>query len=410
MEEVEETLPLLAERIEAHLRELSRFSASEHGVTRLPFTSESKSAVHYLTDAMEAAGLNVCVDDTGAVHGLRSGSLAQRIVIGSHYDSVREGGAFDGIAGVVCGIELARLLRDVPLRYGLEVVGFNDEEGVRFGDGFLSSKALLGELSLTDMKTRRDADGISIYEAAQAAGYEPEMVEEEAWPADDLRAFFEIHIEQGRVLEEEGCRLGIVTGIVGMRRYEICLTGQPDHAGTTPMDMRHDALQVAARVVLDAAAAAKSRPGAVATVGSLVVVPNTVNTVASRVILSLDLRSMKSAELMAMTEEIFHSLRRHARCAGVTADITEKLRSEPGYMDEDLCALLAKGAAMQGIEPHAMTSGAGHDALPISFHVPTAMLFVPSRGGRSHCPEEWSSCEDLARAVQVVKSAFLSIY
>lgn len=235
--------------------------------------AEGKDAVDYLASAMQDAGLSVQVDDTGAVHGLRSSPANQRIVIGSHYDTVREGGAFDGIAGVICGIELARLIRGENLSCGLEVVGFNDEEGVRFGDGFLSSKALLGEIGLEAMKARRDADGISIYEAARRAGYDPEQIEEERWTIENLRAFFEIHIEQGRVLEALGKKLGIVTGIVGMRRYAIRLEGQPDHAGTTPMDMRRDALQVAAYAVLAAVKAAERWPGAVATVGSLIVAP-----------------------------------------------------------------------------------------------------------------------------------------
>ena len=277
--EEERVLQELAERIEHHLTILASFTATECGVTRLPFTTEGKEAVDYLAAAMQDVGLSVRVDDTGAVHGLRSSPARQRIVIGSHYDTVREGGAFDGIAGVVCGIELARLIRGERLPYGLEVVGFNDEEGVRFGDGFLSSKALLGEIGLEAMKARRDADGISIYEAARCAGYAPEQIEKERWPIEKLRAFFEIHIEQGRVLETLGKKLGIVTGIVGMRRYAIRLEGQPDHVGTTPMDMRHDALQVAAYAVLAAAKAAERRPGAVATVGSLTVAPNAVNTV-----------------------------------------------------------------------------------------------------------------------------------
>ena len=407
--EEEHVLQELAERIEHHLTKLASFTATECGVTRLPFTAEGKDAVDYLASAMQDAGLSVQVDDTGAVHGLRSSPANQRIVIGSPYDTVREGGAFYGIAGVICGIELARLIRGENLSCGLEVVGFNDEEGVRFGDGFLSSKALLGEIGLEAMKARRDADGISIYEAARRAGYDPEQIEEERWTIENLRAFFEIHIEQGRVLEALGKKLGIVTGIVGMRRYAIRLEGQPDHAGTTPMDMRRDALQVAAYAVLAAVKAAERWPGAVATVGSLIVAPNAVNTVPGSVVLSLDLRSMKPEELAAMASEIFAVMNERAKDAGVTVDITEKLRSEPGEMDARLCKLLTECAAKREIEPHAMISGAGHDALPISFHVPTAMLFVPSRDGRSHCPEEWSSAKDLARAVLVLKDAVMAL-
>ena len=398
-----------AERIQQYLYHLASFSATARGVTRLPFSKEAQQAADYLSEAMTAAGLTVYIDNTGAVHGIREGRKPKRIVIGSHYDSVPEGGAFDGVAGVVCGIELARLLQETELAYGLEVVAFNDEEGVRFGDGFLSSKALLGELSLTELNTHQDDKGISIYEAAAAAGFQPKKIAEECWKLENLRAFFEIHVEQGGVLEHKQQPLGLVSGIVGMRRYRIELTGQADHAGTTPMELRHDAMIPAAAVILAARAAAQSFPGAVATVGSLHVVPDAVNTVASQVVLSLDLRSMKEAELDGMTQEIFASLDQSADRSDIKVTIVPTLTSQPGYMDDILQGYLRDSARRRGIEPLAMTSGAGHDALPISAKVPTAMLFVPSRNGRSHCPEEWSDCQELALAVDTLCDTILTM-
>ncbi len=397
------------DRIQHHLDCLASFSSTVKGVTRLPFSKETRLAADYLSEAMAATGLMVHIDNTGAVHGIREGRVAKRIVIGSHYDSVPEGGAFDGIAGVVCGIEAAHLLRDTELNYGLEIVAFNDEEGVRFGDGFLSSKALLGELSLAEMKTRRDNKGISIYEAALSAGFQPDKVEQERWNLEDIRAFFEIHVEQGGVLEYEQQPLGLVSGIVGMRRYRIELTGQADHAGTTPMELRHDAMIPAAAVITAAHDAALSCPGAVATVGALHVEPDAVNTVASQVVLSLDLRSMKAVEMEWMNREIVSALDRSAAQSYVKVDMIPTLTSRPGYMDEKLQGYLAESARHLGIEPFSMISGAGHDALPISAKVPTAMLFVPSRNGRSHCPEEWSDCQNLALAVDTLCDTILTM-
>lgn len=389
-------------RIQERLQQLASFSSTDKGVTRLPFSYEAGRAVDYLAKAMTKAGLTAHIDGTGAVHGIRKGRRLKRIVIGSHYDSVPEGGAFDGIAGVVCGIELTQLLQNMELDYGLEIVAFNDEEGVRFGDGFLSSKALLGELRINDLKERKDAQGISIYEAAESAGFHPDELAEEIWKPEDIRAFFEIHVEQGGVLEHEHRHLGLVRGIVGMRRYRIEFVGQADHAGTTPMELRRDALLPAAAVIAMTREAALTCPGAVATVGSVHVEPDAVNTVAGKVVLSLDLRSMQEKELDQMETMIFHTLHDVADQSKVTVDIVPTLDSQPGYMDEKLLKYMEDSAMGKAVTPIIMTSGAGHDSLPISMKVPTAMMFVPSRGGRSHCPEEWSDCEDLALAVDLL--------
>lgn len=398
-----------AGRIEAHLRQLARFSDGETGVTRLPFSPAARKAVAYLTKKMQDAGLKVHVDATGAVHGLRPGKNFRRIILGSHYDSVPQGGAFDGIAGVVCGLEIARLLQDKELNYGLEIIAFNDEEGVRFGAGFLSSKALLGDLTVEDLQNCRDKEGISVYEAAKAAELTPDNLPAERWELPKIRAFLEIHIEQGGVLEYQQVPLGIVTGIVGMRRYTIEITGRADHAGTTPMDMRHDALWPAAAIINEARRVALACPGAVATVGSLLMSPNAVNTVADKVELSLDLRSMEVREVAHMEQQIFQALAEAAEVAAVTYDIKPSLASQPGFMDKELISYLQTSAKKKEIKTMNMHSGAGHDALPISAKVPTAMLFVPSKGGRSHCPEEWSNGEHLAIAVDVMLDTILKI-
>lgn len=396
-----------ARRIETQLRSLAALSETVAGVTRLPFSKAATGTIAYLSDRMTEVGLSVHVDATGAVHGLREVPGRKRIVIGSHYDSVPEGGGFDGIAGVVCGLEIARLLQHRKLHYGLEIVAFNDEEGVRFGDGFLSSKALLGELDMMDLKERYDGEGLSIFEAARRAGLHPEQLAEDRWKLEELEAFFEIHVEQGSVLETANKKLGLVKGIVGMRRYRISLEGQADHAGTTPMALRHDALLPAAAVIRAAHEAAVAYPGAVATVGSLQVYPCAVNTVPGRVVLSLDLRSLQPSELEGMEKKILQSLEQEAGRAGVSFEIKQTLSSQPGYMDEALLARLQAEVGQEEIPAMVMTSGAGHDALPISAKVPTAMLFVPSRGGRSHCPEEWSDCGDLARASEVLLNTII---
>ncbi len=393
-----------AERIRQELSALAKFSATEKGVTRLPFTKEAAAALNYLDKLMQEAGLTTYPDASGALHGLLQGKGSQRFVIGSHYDSVVEGGAYDGIAGVVCGIEIARHFAPQELPFSLEIVAFNDEEGVRFGGGFLSSKALLGELQPEELQNYRDTKGISCYEAMQEVGYAPERLSEAAWDKDKIVGFLEIHIEQGARLYKEHLPLGLVTGIVGMRRFDIQLTGRADHAGTTPMTLRADALAGAAPFILMAQRAARERksPDVVATVGVCEVKPGTVNTVPASVHLTLDVRSLRAETRDAVVAECFNVLEESAADNGLRISWQEKLSVAPVNMDEGLRERLRQAIHEENVSYMELASGAGHDALPIARKLPAAMLFVPSKDGRSHCPEESSRPEDFSRAVDVV--------
>ena len=390
------------DRIKEMLETLKIFSETSNGVTRLPFTKEAELAVSYLKQKMEEAGLEVFVDASGAVHGIRRGISPRKIIIGSHYDSVKNGGAYDGIAGVVCAIEIARILKYETLFYTLEIIGFNDEEGVRFGTGFFSSKAFLGEWDIEKLKSQYDDKNISIYDAMKNWGLVPEQLINIVWQISKIRCFMEIHVEQGPVLEKEGVDLGIVNGIVGMRRYSIKIFGRADHAGTTPMNMRRDAMVAAAKVIEHIEMAAQKYPGSVATVGSCIVSPDTVNTVPERVEFSLDIRSINDDDLYAMEQDILIYLECVAQERNLTYEIQTKLEVEPAQMDKRLRAYLRDSILRLGYSSVSLNSGAGHDALLISRKVPTAMLFVPSKNGRSHCPEEYSKPENLAKAVQVV--------
>jgi allantoate deiminase len=393
-----------AKRIEIQLSSLAKFSAEGVGVTRLPFTKEALAAVEFLAEKMEQAGLVVKQDASGAIYGFYQGISDETIVIGSHYDSVKCGGAYDGIAGVVCGIEIAQLLRQekTKMPYSLEIVGFNDEEGVRFGDGFFSSKAALGEWTKEELQTKTDADGIRIDEAMKKYGLKPNEIAAAAWKLENIKCFMEIHIEQGPVLEAAGCELGIVDGIVGMRRYRITVKGQADHAGTTPMLMRHDALAVAAKVINEIETIGRSYKDAVATTGFCEVFPNTVNTVPQRVTFSLDFRSRSEKDIEDMEQNIMEFLQQVTENNGTSYDVQRTLSVKPVSMDNALQKALQESCSKCGYSFMKLSSGAGHDALTIGRAVPTAMVFVPSRGGRSHCPEEYTDPQDLAKAVYVV--------
>lgn len=397
-------LARLAERIEGHLAKLRCFSATVEGVTRLPFTVEARQAIDYLAEAMKQAGMTVRLDASGALIGRYEGQTAQTVVLGSHYDSVPRGGAFDGVAGVVCGLELVRELAVTGRRlpWSLEVVATNDEEGVRFGGGFFSSKAFLGLWQPAQLAAIHDGEGISLAAAMRGFGLEPEQIGQAVWDLTNIRCFIEIHCEQGPVLEQQQQEIGIVSGIVGMRRYAISLQGRPDHAGTTPMTMRTDALALAARLISKAEDTALAYPGAVATVGFCDIRPNVVNTIAGQVVCSLDIRSRWEADIQAMETEILGFIRKLARTRQAGCEVNRTLTVQPVELDRTLQGLLENSCRRRGYAFGHLPSGAGHDALQLATAVATAMVFVPSRQGRSHCPEEYSDSRHLAKAVLAV--------
>lgn len=407
----EKLLKKFAANIDKHLEKLAKISTDENGVTRLPFTEQAREAAAYIANYMSDAGLTVQEDAAGAVIGTLKGKSEKKIVIGSHYDSVKNGGKYDGIAGVVCGVEIAHLAceKKLQLPYTLQIVATNDEEGVRFGDGFLSAKAFLGQWQPKDLKERCDDKGISIYEAMQQYGLNPEKITDAAWNKELIRAFIEIHIEQGPVLEKNNKELGIVTQIVGMRRYKINIKGRADHAGTTPMSMRQDALLAASQAIAQAPELSLARENTVATVGYCQVYPNAVNTIAENVIFQLDIRSTNEAYLSAMEAEFKKILDDIAAKCDISYDIDTVLQVTPVAMDEYLQNIMLKSAAKRNYTTMPIYSGAGHDSLPIGRELPVAMLFVPSEQGRSHSPQEKSSVDDLAKAVLTIFDSMQTI-
>lgn len=394
----------IAGQIAGHLQNLRQFTSTSVGVSRLPFTPEAKAAAQYLAAAMEDIGLGVRCDAAGSVIGRLEGQTEETIAIGSHYDSVQHGGAFDGIAGVVCGMEIARLFveRKIKLPYSLEIVATNDEEGVRFGGGFFSSKAFLGLWAVKNFQDIKDGEGISIYQAMQSYGLVPEEIGRAKWDISKIKCFLEIHCEQGPVLEAAAREIGIVQGIVGMRRFSITIRGRADHAGTTPMTMRKDAFALAAKVIAQVETIAGKYANAVATVGACQVSPNAVNTIAETVVFSLDIRSVREEDIQAMEKEFMHFLAAVVKEKEAGYQVEKTLEVRPVIMNEALQQLLEKSCRNLGRTFQYINSGAGHDALQLGSVLPTAMVFVPSRDGRSHCPEEFTDSRDLAKAVLIV--------
>jgi allantoate deiminase len=401
-------IDIIRQRVEKNLEHLKQFTSTHgNGCTRLPFSKETRGAAEYLKQVMREANLEVREDSVGNVIGVRKGkkSGGPAIVSGSHYDSVYNGGNYDGIAGVVSAIEISRLLDDegIELENDYIVVAFMDEEGTRFGTGYFGSKSILGEIDVADTKHYLDKDGISIYEAMKDYGLIPENLPKAKWADDRIGAFLELHIEQGPVLDRLGLELGLVEGIVGIQRYIFSVKGRADHAGTTPMDMRKDAVEVATKVISKIPDKARSLgDGTVATTGFINVIPGGMNIIAQEVEFSVDIRSMNNDSIKEVYDFIVENLDKEAEKVEASWDKDTKLIVEPIALDKEMLDILEESTKEAGYSYKVLPSGAGHDSLAIGQKHRAVMVFVPSENGRSHSPEEYTSYDDFAKGISIM--------
>ena len=403
-------LKTIEDNIVKALDALQKFTATPgYGVTRLPYTEEARAACAYLKERMEAVGLAVRLDNSGAVIGRLEGKSPSTIMIGSHFDSVKHGGAYDGIAGVVGAIEVARLLKESGKErgYSLEVIATNDEEGARFNAGLFTGKVLLGQLTSEDIKGQVDAEGISVYQAMAAYGLKPEEIAQHK--RADIKAFIEIHIEQGPVLEAKNKEIGIVDVIVGIKRARITIKGRADHAGTMPMHMRKDALEQATKVISKIGDRARLFRNCVATVGFLQVEPNVMNIIPKNVTFVVDIRGVDEETIMTQYYSLLADLDKMSLESGLTYEVENLLYAQPVLMDAEIKGHFEMSCITRELEYMHLPSGAGHDAQIFGAKLPAAMLFVPSAGGRSHCPEEKSDAGDLAKATFVAYDAIINM-
>jgi allantoate deiminase len=388
-----------ATRIIARCREIAACTEVPGEITRL-FLSPPMREVHTLLRGwMEAAGMTVRVDAIGNLRGLWPGPTpgSPRLLIGSHLDTVPNAGAFDGILGVVLGVAILEELRGQHLPFAIEVIGFSEEEGVRFSKPFLGSLALVGRLD-EDTLAHTDRSGISVRQAIEAYGLDPTQL-----PGADLAnetfAYLELHIEQGPVLESEDTPLGIVEALVGQTRMELVFTGQANHAGTTPMHLRHDAMAAAAEWIVAVEDYAITHNGLVATVGKVDAAPGTGNVIAGKVTASLDVRHANDSAREASVIAILHFAETAATKRGVQVTASKQLEQPAVPLDPHLTTLLDKAATKAGFPTRRMTSGAGHDAMILAPVVPSAMLFLRSPGGLSHHPDETVLPQDVEAAL-----------
>ena len=372
-------------------------------ITRRFLTAPMRDVHAHLRSRMESLDMAVRVDAAGNLRGLWRpvGAGHKRLLIGSHIDTVPDAGAFDGVLGVTLALECVGIAQDLALPLAIEVIAFSEEEGVRFGAPFLGSRAVAGRFDPA-LLTLRDEDGITVEAAIRAFGLDPDKICEAELDADSI-GFVEIHIEQGPVLEAEGLSVAAVSAIVGQTRLSLTFGGQANHAGTTPMGLRRDALAAAAEWIVEVEALARRSEGLVATVGRIVVEPNAGNVVAGRAEVSLDLRHARDATRVAAVEELAAAASAISERRGLTLERANRLDQPAVPMDERLTQLLADAIEAADYPARSMPSGAGHDAMVMAARAPTAMLFLRSPGGISHHPAETVLEEDVEAALQVAR-------
>lgn len=397
-------------RLEARILALGRFGANpEGGVSRVAFSAADIAGREYIVSLMKATGLRVRTDAAGNILGRREGGEPglPAILFGSHIDSVPGGGNYDGDVGVIGAIESIELVNAAGLvtRHPLEVVVFSDEEGTLVG-----SRTMAGDDSAGALEVIGQA-GRSVREGIRAIGGDPDRLASARRAPEEVRAFLELHIEQGGSLDEKGLDIGVVEGIVGVNWWDVTIQGVANHAGTTPMDRRTDALVAAAQLVLGVNRVVTSVPGRqVGTVGRIAASPGAPNVIPGRVDMSLELRDLSAEKIRSL----FASIEGEARAIESRTGTRISFRSidataVPAPTDERIRRLIAEAAAELGLKHMLMPSGAGHDAQDMARLTPTGMIFVPSAGGISHSPKEYTSPEQMARGVDVLLRTILAI-
>jgi allantoate deiminase len=389
-------------RLERRSTELARIAGRGTSVSRLGLSADEQEARELVGGWLAARGARVRRDAAANLFARVEGEGAA-ILVGSHLDSVPEGGRFDGALGVLCAVEAVESLVDakVKVRRPIEVVAWADEEGARFGVGLFGSTAAFGRLA-PGIGDRRDRDGISIAEALRVLGEQGDPAAARRDPKE-LAAYLELHIEQGPRLETAGLPLGIVSDIVGIYHARVAIRGRADHAGATLMTARADALAAASEIVLAVERIARGRPDSVGTVGEIAVRPGAKNVVPGECVFSLDLRAARDHD--GLVREVLETVTSIAGARGVEASVDDLARVPVTPLDPTIRDVLKRAAKSVGVDAPLLVSGAGHDAQnPALSGVPTGMIFVRSTGG-SHTPREFASIEDAALGAQALANA-----
>lgn len=403
-----------AERIERDIETLAgpEYTRSDEAIRRYAYTPEYRATLDYFVRELERIGFEISYDPVGTLVARNRPRGEKVFGVGSHCDSNRNGGKYDGTMGVVTALEVCRLNAELGLDLPLQLVSFLEEEGSGFGQMLLGSRIVAQRVTEGELREEFRAidDGRSFWEHAEKAGYEPARWREAIHILDDLTGWIELHIEQARVLQDTGNRLGVVTAIAGYIHADVFLEGRADHAGATPMDFRLDVAPVAARVVLEVERLAREAgDGTVGTVGEIELQPGIINVVPGRARLSLDTRGVVEEGFHAVARGIESFAQEAAAERGLTGTYRQRQTLPVTHMDERIVAALEEAAAATGEPFMLMPSGAAHDTMSVAQHVPTAMVFVPCRDGISHAPDEEADPADAALGAEVILAAIASL-
>ncbi|WP_339226835.1 M20 family metallo-hydrolase [Oceanobacillus sp. FSL K6-2867] len=400
-------------RFESTLEALNQFGYSKTGINRLAYSVEELAATRYLMELFESEGMDVRMDAVGNVIARRPGNNPElaAVACGSHIDSVYEAGNYDGTVGVIAALEVVRSLNDeaIETEHPIEIIIFACEESARFGYSTLGSKAMAGLLEKEQLTNLQDKNGISMETSFLECGLRLEKFQESKREKGELEVFLELHIEQGPVLEREGKQIGIVTGIAGPTRFKLGVYGKASHSGTTPMNHRRDALLGAAEIALklEEVAIREASSGTVATVGVFDVKPGAMNIVPGMVEMEIDIRSVSQESKKRVVQELEYAIREAERKRELTIMKTELIDQSPVKLDRDVMCRLQETCEKYGYSYMYMTSGAGHDAMNMATLCPTALIFIPSKDGLSHNPDEYTSLDQISVGVEVLKAELL---
>ncbi len=396
------------------IEQLSRFSETSRGVTRLAFSPEDYAAREYVTKLMLENGLTVRTDQAGNIIGRLEGSDHQAAVVatGSHLDTVPEGGKYDGVVGVIGGIAALKILQERgPLTHPLELIVFAGEESSRFGLATIGSRIMVGSIQAKALKKLKDQNGIGFSELLNQQGTDIEELAQAVRRADEFKAFVELHIEQGSSLEKNNKTIGIVEEIAAPARCKIVVEGVAAHTGNTPMAERHDALVSAAMIIIaiNEIAQAQSARGIVGTVGALKVYPGVINVVPGLVEMMVDIRGTNHQSIIECIQEIKDAVSEIAERQNTGVAIEVLSSEHPVKLDKELINLFTGVCQQQGIRYQQMNSGAGHDSMNMAKITRAGLIAIPCRAGLSHNPNEYASSEDIQAGVTVLAEALYQL-
>ena len=405
-----------SKRFEANFNAISEFGALKGGgLTRLAFSKEDLEARKFLINLIEKNGFKLKIDNVGNIYAIYDDGCdadAKPVCVGSHIDSVPNGGFYDGTLGVMAGLEALSSIKEagIKLKRPLWLINFSCEESSRFKTATIGSKIISGKLSQQRLHELKDEDGISLFEAMSAAGFKPQNLDEAILKENSLHAYLELHIEQGPVLERSDISVGVVSGIAAPIRFEITIHGKADHSGATPMNMRNDALLAASHIIIAANKFAKNKKTAVATVGYAHAKPGVLNVVPGEARLGVDLRDIDKASLAELNLELRNFVGELSRELKFSYEIRELSSDEPVKLSEHAINLLEDEAKKLGVKTLTLPSGAGHDAMNLTkLASSVGMLFIPCVDGISHNTKEAIKFDDAVTATKILTNALIRL-